>query len=125
MQVCRYKYLLYKSLINQSYRRALCAGNQYFGLHKINRSAKNNVSLVTKYSQWSSTVSLFPILDRRLFSTNIELVDSVTFEKVCDETLESLCEYFEELVESASHLQSADVQYGVCSTNTLVRIIFS
>lgn len=34
--------------------------------------------------------------------------------KICEETLDSLCEYFEELVETAAHLSDADVTYGVC-----------
>lgn len=42
-----------------------------------------------------------------------ELIDISTFEKICDETLDSLTEYFEELVEKAAHLEAADVSYGV------------
>lgn len=38
---------------------------------------------------------------------------SVKFEKVCDATLDSLAEYFEELIEQAQHLKAADVSYGV------------
>lgn len=38
---------------------------------------------------------------------------SVKFEKVCDATLDSLAEYFEELIEQAHHLNAADVSYGV------------
>lgn len=38
---------------------------------------------------------------------------SVRFEKVCDATLDSLAEYFEELIEQAHHLNAADVSYGV------------
>ncbi|XP_055523983.1 frataxin homolog, mitochondrial [Wyeomyia smithii] len=40
------------------------------------------------------------------------LVDSATFEVVCSETLESLCDYMEQLVEETSFLKSADVTYG-------------
>ncbi|XP_053692761.1 frataxin homolog, mitochondrial [Sabethes cyaneus] len=40
------------------------------------------------------------------------LIDSVTFESVCSETLESLCDYMEKLVEETSFLKSADVTYG-------------
>ncbi|XP_065091265.1 frataxin homolog, mitochondrial [Ochlerotatus camptorhynchus] len=40
------------------------------------------------------------------------LIDSVTFETVCSDTLESLCDYFEHLVEEASFLKSADIIYG-------------
>uniref|UniRef100_A0A8D8GDX1 ferroxidase n=1 Tax=Culex pipiens TaxID=7175 RepID=A0A8D8GDX1_CULPI len=40
------------------------------------------------------------------------LIDSVTFEAVCSDTLESLCDYFEQLVEETSFLKAADVTYG-------------
>lgn len=43
------------------------------------------------------------------------LIDSVTFESVCSETLESLCDYMEKLVEETNFLKSADVTYGVQS----------
>ncbi|KAJ9589814.1 hypothetical protein L9F63_027926, partial [Diploptera punctata] len=33
----------------------------------------------------------------------------ITYEKVCDETLDSLADYFEELIEKATHLKLADV----------------
>ncbi|GFG40499.1 hypothetical protein Cfor_06511 [Coptotermes formosanus] len=36
----------------------------------------------------------------------------VTYEQVCNETLESLSEYFEEIVEEAAHLKAADVSYS-------------
>ncbi|XP_012064429.1 PREDICTED: frataxin homolog, mitochondrial [Atta cephalotes] len=45
------------------------------------------------------------------YSTENEL-SSVEYEKICDETLDSLTEYFEELVETAVHLPDADVSYG-------------
>ncbi|XP_059609583.1 frataxin homolog, mitochondrial [Phlebotomus argentipes] len=40
------------------------------------------------------------------------LIDVVTYETVCSDTLEGLCEYFEQLVESTSHLKSGDVFYS-------------
>ncbi|KAJ3621314.1 hypothetical protein MTP99_003465 [Tenebrio molitor] len=47
------------------------------------------------------------------------IVDIATFEKVCEETLESLTEYFEEIVEEAYNLKSGDVSYsdGVLTVN--------
>ncbi|KAG7308262.1 hypothetical protein JYU34_006941 [Plutella xylostella] len=39
-------------------------------------------------------------------------VDHVVFEQICNETLESLCDYFEELVESAPHLKGADITFS-------------
>ncbi|CAK9795964.1 Frataxin homolog, mitochondrial [Anthophora quadrimaculata] len=44
-------------------------------------------------------------------STTLELTP-VQFEKVSDDTLDSLCEYFDELIEQAAHLLDADVSYG-------------
>lgn len=42
------------------------------------------------------------------------ILDINTFEVVCSDTIESLCDYFEELVESSAHLQKSDITYGVC-----------
>ncbi|EFN66518.1 Frataxin-like protein, mitochondrial [Camponotus floridanus] len=60
-----------------------------------------------------------PILQSSLksFSSNAEhsteyVLSSVQYEKICEETLDSLTEYFEELVETATHLPDADVSYG-------------
>lgn len=52
-------------------------------------------------------------------SSEHQLVDAAKFEKVCEETLESLSEYFEELVERAEHLKSPDVNYSVRIYKTL------
>ncbi|XP_058117355.1 frataxin homolog, mitochondrial-like [Anopheles ziemanni] len=40
------------------------------------------------------------------------LIDSVTYETVCSDTLESLCDYFEEVIEETAVLKHADVTYG-------------
>ncbi|KFB37258.1 AGAP000813-PA-like protein [Anopheles sinensis] len=40
------------------------------------------------------------------------LIDSVTYETVCSDTLESLCDYFEEVIEETAALKHADVTYG-------------
>nr|XP_031834469.1 frataxin, mitochondrial isoform X3 [Nomia melanderi] len=45
------------------------------------------------------------------YSADTELTP-VQFEKVSDETLDSLTEYFDELIEKAAHLTEADVSYG-------------
>ncbi|RZC38736.1 frataxin -like, mitochondrial, partial [Asbolus verrucosus] len=52
-------------------------------------------------------------------TTAPQLVDHATFEKVCEETLESLTEYFEQIVEEADNLKSGDVSYssGVLTVN--------
>lgn len=41
------------------------------------------------------------------------VVDSVTYDRVCSETLHALTDYFEELTENATDLAGADVIYGV------------
>ncbi|CAH1994559.1 unnamed protein product [Acanthoscelides obtectus] len=57
------------------------------------------------------------------YSTSPDLsndqLDSNLYEKVCDETLESLTEFFEELIENHDQLAAGDVQYssGVLTVN--------
>lgn len=46
------------------------------------------------------------------------LLDLVTYEAVSSDTLESLCEYFDRLVETAPHLKNADITFSV-------RIVFA
>ncbi|KOB74952.1 putative frataxin, mitochondrial [Operophtera brumata] len=41
-----------------------------------------------------------------------ETVDPAIFEEICNETLESLTDYFEELVDDAPNLKRADVTYS-------------
>lgn len=43
-------------------------------------------------------------------------VDTNTFERVCEETLSSLADYFEDLVASEAKLEKGDVMYGVSRT---------
>ncbi|XP_071439937.1 frataxin, mitochondrial [Hetaerina americana] len=58
----------------------------------------------------------YPILSQlHEFSQNSPTrcrADSLTYDKACDETLDSLAEYFEELVDRSPHLKDADVTYG-------------
>lgn len=49
-------------------------------------------------------------------------LDAVQYDKVSEQTLDSLTEYFDELIEVAEHLQDADVSYGVSFTVFQVRI---
>lgn len=41
-----------------------------------------------------------------------EKLDRLKFEQLCSETLTSLADYFEELVESSPHLKNSDVSYS-------------
>lgn len=49
--------------------------------------------------------------NRNFVATN--LMDLLAFENVCSETLESLCEYFEEVVESDPKLSNPDITFSV------------
>ncbi|KAI8036192.1 frataxin homolog, mitochondrial [Drosophila gunungcola] len=57
-----------------------------------------------------------PFASRRFFSSQIETestLDSVTYDRVCSDTLDALSDYFEELTENAAEeLQGSDVAYG-------------
>lgn len=48
--------------------------------------------------------------------SSIPLMDQVKFESLCSETLETLLEYFEEIVENDPNLENTDVGYsvGIC-----------
>jgi hypothetical protein len=48
-----------------------------------------------------------------LVSFSCRPLTPVTYEQVCNETLDSLSEYFEEIIEEAAQLKSADVSYSV------------
>lgn len=49
------------------------------------------------------------------------LLDLVSYETICSDTLEGLCEYFDELVETAPHLKNADITYSVSFTTLFIR----
>ncbi|XP_034174852.1 frataxin [Osmia lignaria lignaria] len=66
-----------------------------------NDSTAINCKLISNFSSGNCTCP----------QSELELTP-VRFEKVSDETLESLTEYFDELIEKASHLTEADVSYG-------------
>lgn len=40
-------------------------------------------------------------------------IDTVTYEEVCQETLDSLCEFFDDIIEESPALKKADVSFGV------------
>ncbi|KAH8323826.1 hypothetical protein KR067_002471 [Drosophila pandora] len=55
------------------------------------------------------------LVHRRLFGSQADAessLDSATYERVCSETLDALCDYFEELTENAQDLPGSDVAYG-------------
>ncbi|KAL5275871.1 FXN family protein [Megaselia abdita] len=76
----------------------------------IIRNVTRNLVQFTKYSLFSSRLT-------RLSSTNTKAddcpLDSVTYERVCSETLEGLADYFDEILDSDNSLKSTDVVYSV------------
>lgn len=76
------------------------------------------LTFTTNYNFTTKPINLWDQNNTRIFqrtctSGSGNQTDSFKFEEVCEETLESLCDYFEELVESSTHLKGADVLYGV------------
>ncbi|XP_050574563.1 frataxin, mitochondrial [Bombus affinis] len=72
-----------------------------------------------KYSNKSNNVKTFNYRLIAYLSSNSSVVFPITqeltpveFEKISDETLDSLTEYFDELIEQTAHLSDADVSYG-------------
>lgn len=62
------------------------------------------------------------LITKRNYNSSIQLpssesntseVSSVFYEQACTDTLEALCEFFEDLVENVPHLKLGDVSYGV------------
>lgn len=76
-------------------------------------------------------------LNKRLFSSGklpqetasqdmvgTALLDLVSYETICSDTLEGLCEYFDELVELAPHLKNADITYSVSFSAILMPLLY-
>lgn len=89
-------------------------------------------SLALAVPQFSSTKTVkynckSPLIRRLSASSGNPLVvdvDPVVFEEVCNETLESLCDYFEELIDQNPTLKGADVTYSVSKVGSLYNLLF-
>ena len=99
-------------------RSFVCVRNLSARINRRNFTYFNSVGAQTLFRTRNLCVSR-PIELSRLclcvtrFSTSGDLVDALTFEKACDETLESLTEYFEQIVEEDDSFKSGDVSYSV------------
>lgn len=109
-------YDLVKSIINKCLIQEInvkCQAN--IGYHMLHFKKNLNISKDLKILSYESIAhnhcnkNLFIITNNNLSTQELT---SVQFEKVSDETLTSLTEYFDELVEQAIHLSDADVSYG-------------
>lgn len=102
-------------------RRSVLRGREcmFCFWHKTNVKLRlTEVSIATK-QQFGEKIRTVSTKSVHLL-VNKYCTSSVKFEKVCDETLDSLAEYFEELVEQAQHLNAADVSYGVSRNVSLL-----
>ncbi|XP_043802441.1 frataxin homolog, mitochondrial [Apis laboriosa] len=108
-------YDLVKNIINKCLIQEInvkCQAN--IGYHMLHFKKNLNISKNLKILSYESIVhncdkNLFIISNNNLSTQELT---SVQFEKVSDETLTSLTEHFDELVEQAIHLSDADVSYG-------------
>ncbi|XP_015589356.1 frataxin homolog, mitochondrial [Cephus cinctus] len=68
---------------------------------------------LNNYKNWLEQNNLLQFKDKyqSVYSPQIDL-STGQFEQISNETLESLTEYFDELIEQAGHLKDADVSYG-------------
>lgn len=79
----------------------------------------NSLALVIPQYSSAKTIKYscnFPLIRRLSASSDYpqaENVDPLVFEEICNETLESLCDYFEELLDQNPSIKGADVTYSV------------
>lgn len=94
---------------------------QIFKLFRLT-SASNNVYVIPEIVKLQQKLNLNTnVVCSRYFSqfskspdySEVPLLDLATYEDVSSVTLESLCDYFEGLVEADSKLQLADIEYSV------------
>lgn len=84
-------------------------------------STRNIVSVIPNIVSLRQTLKNSNVVYSRYFSqfskspdySEVPLLDLATYENVSSVTLESLCDYFEGLVEADPKLQSADIEYSV------------
>lgn len=60
----------------------------------------------------------FSVFSKSPEYSEVPLMDQVTFELLCGETIEELTDYFEEIVDADPKLATADVAYSVSSHET-------
>lgn len=81
------------------------------------RQINNLTPVILRHCSRISSKETRLTLDRQFSShppaPQVSEVDPAVFEEICNETLESLCDYFEEIVESAPNLKGADITYSV------------
>ncbi|KAG5675789.1 hypothetical protein PVAND_005663 [Polypedilum vanderplanki] len=91
--------------------RVLIRNLRYLTSCKISRTS----STILKYYKNEEFVfvrNFSSVFSKSPEYTEVPLVDLATFEPICAETLETLTEYFEEIVEADEKLVNADISYS-------------
>uniref|UniRef100_A0A1B6F532 ferroxidase n=1 Tax=Cuerna arida TaxID=1464854 RepID=A0A1B6F532_9HEMI len=90
-----------------------------YSIHKTNfqlpYNSKYDCYLTNKNCLTATTVTNVSRQSSHLmYSTDspTEEIDSITYESICEETLDSLCEFFEDIIENTLELKTADVAFG-------------
>ncbi|KAL4119590.1 hypothetical protein QTP88_012389 [Uroleucon formosanum] len=104
---------LLQSLVskNEFFTKTLLKREYY---HLINRSQFKNCSLrhQIKFNPYGKgNLNIHKTYMSKQFSVSNNLTE-IDFEQACNETLESLCEYFEQIVEDNPHLENPDILFN-------------
>ncbi|XP_053668666.1 frataxin homolog, mitochondrial [Anopheles marshallii] len=98
-----------RQVIARLSRLASC--NSWFTPSPSNCSRLNVCSVVAQYQSSLNHYRSYSSMNPNDFIAT-SLIDSVTFVAVCSDTLESLVDYFEQIVDETSTLKNPDVTYG-------------
>lgn len=98
-----------RKTIVHNFHKHICSSKQI----KISNGGIRTISTLKLHAIEKYNHDFFTYNCNKNYCTVTDSLDPITFEKICEETLESLSEYFEELIENSSHLNSADVSYAV------------
>lgn len=101
--------------LRKNYRKPLRSSIQSFNSNSVSSYSTNLwISILFVIFKINNCLCTLFMLETYCLYDFISELTSTQYLKVCEETLDSLSEYFEELVEKAAHLPDADVTYGVC-----------
>ena len=83
----------YHNAIWHQHKKATKSSSAYFNKLRLNLSNNQHLSVNSRSSK------VHPLYLSKFYSTNGDLRSEFNFEKECEETLESLSEHFEEILE--------------------------
>ncbi|XP_049297513.1 frataxin homolog, mitochondrial [Anopheles funestus] len=89
----------------------LVTSNPWFTPMATNSSRLQEYSAVTRFRPSTNHYRPYSSMNPNDFIAT-SLIDSVTFVTVCSDTLESLVDYFEQIIDETNTLKNPDVTYG-------------